>query len=161
MNVSHVEIRPLSAADIDQLVGMESANQPVPWTEGVFSDEISSDSRAYYAAFDGDQLLGYGGVMVNDEEAHVTNLLVAPDRRGEGLGRRLLHDLFIAALSMGARHLTLEVRSRNEGAIALYRRFGLAPVGVRPGYYGDDDAMIMWVHDINTDSYAARLEKLA
>ena len=56
-----------------------------------------------------------------------------------------------------ARHLTLEVRSQNEAARALYAGLGLAPVGVRQGYYGDDDALILWAHDIDGDEYRERL----
>ncbi len=62
---------------------------------------------------------------------------------------RLIRD----AIEMGARHLTLEVRTGNEAARRLYHRFGLAPVGVRPGYYQGEDALIMWAHDIDSPEY--------
>jgi ribosomal-protein-alanine N-acetyltransferase len=60
----------------------------------------------------------------------------------------------------GARHITLEVRSENEPARSLYARLGLAPVGVRKDYYGDDDALILWAHDIDSPEYRGRLEGL-
>jgi ribosomal-protein-alanine N-acetyltransferase len=58
--------------------------------------------------------------------------------------------------------MTLEVRVGNETAIALYRRFGMAPVGVRPNYYPEtgEDALIMWVRDIDSEAYAERLAKI-
>ncbi|HLV89786.1 MAG TPA: ribosomal-protein-alanine N-acetyltransferase RimI, partial [Acidimicrobiia bacterium] len=59
----------------------------------------------------------------------------------------------------GARHLTLEVRTRNEAARALYASLGMVPVGIRPGYYGDDDALIMWAHDIDDPSYLEGLRR--
>lgn len=155
-----VEIRPLSAEDIDTLVAMESANQPRPWTEGVFNDELEAESRIYLGVVDGDSLYGFGGMIISGDEAHVTNLLVAPDQRRKGLARRLMVSLIDAALDKGARHLTLEVRSRNRAGISLYQRFGMAPVGVRKGYYGDDDALILWVHDIDSPLYAAKLDSL-
>jgi ribosomal-protein-alanine N-acetyltransferase len=68
--------------------------------------------------------------------------------------------LIDAALDRGARHLTLEVRSRNDAGLSLYHRFGLAPVGVRKGYYGDDDALVLWAHDIDSAEYAAVLDSL-
>jgi ribosomal protein S18 acetylase RimI-like enzyme len=43
-------------------------------------------------------------------------------------------------------------------AISLYRRFGLAPVGLRPAYYGDDDALIMWAYDIDQEPYSKLLD---
>jgi hypothetical protein len=42
----------------------------------------------------------------------------------------------------------------------LYARLGLAPVGVRKGYYADDDALVMWAHDIDGDAYSERLAGL-
>lgn len=155
-----VEIRRLTPADIDVLIDVETANQPVPWTKGVFRDELNADNRVYLAVIRETSLLGFGGVMVVGEEAHITNLLVSPDQRRKGYARRLVIGLIDHALEMGAKHLTLEVRSRNQPAQDLYRRFGLAPVGMRPGYYGDDDAVIMWAHDIDSGEFAAMLEEL-
>jgi ribosomal-protein-alanine N-acetyltransferase len=55
------------------------------------------------------------------------------------------------------------VAADNEPAQALYRRFGFAPVGVRRNYYPvtGQDALVMWVYDIDTEEYAQRLEELA
>ncbi len=65
----------------------------------------------------------------------MNNIAVDPAWQGRGLGAVLMVDLVRTALDRGARHLTLEVRVGNEPALALYRRFGMAPVGVRPNYY--------------------------
>jgi ribosomal-protein-alanine N-acetyltransferase len=91
--------------------------------------------------------------MVVGEEAHVTNLLVSPDHRRQGVATRLLAELVRRAVENGARHLTLEVRTRNEAARSLYGKLGLSPVGVRRGYYGDDDALILWAHDIDRPEF--------
>ena len=158
-SVSTMQIRPLTMGDIHAVVALEAANQPTPWSEGVFRDELAADNRIYLAAED-DVLVGFGGVMLVGDEAHVTNLLVDPDQRGRGIGLELMVALIEAALSAGARHLTLEVRSGNEAARRLYARLGLAPVGVRKGYYGDEDALILWAHDIDGEEYRSRLEGL-
>lgn len=158
--VTETAIRPVSADDLDTVVAMEKANQTVPWSEGIFRDEMAAENRVYLAAADGEVVIGFGGVMVIGEEAHITNLLVAPPARKRGIGLRLMIALIQAALAMGARHLTLEVRSRNQAARALYARLGLVPVGVRKGYYPDDDALIMWAHDIDGDEYGQRLDGL-
>ncbi len=154
------EIRPLSPEDVATLVAMESANQPRPWSEGVFNDELTADSRVYLGVVNGESLYGFGGMVLSGDEAHITNLLVAPDQRRKGFARRLMVGLIDAARDMGARHLTLEVRSRNQAGIRLYQRFGMAPVGLRKGYYGDDDALILWVHDIDSSLYGAKLDSL-
>ena len=152
-------IRPLRVADIAAVVALEEANQPSPWSEGVFRDELATENRIYLAA-DQDGVVGFGGVMVVGDEAHVTNLLVAPEARGHGIGLHLMLGLIEAAIAVGALHLTLEVRSRNEAARGLYARLGLAPVGVRKDYYGDDDALILWAHDITAPEYQERLGSL-
>ena len=152
-------VRSLTEDDLPAVVAMEQANQTAPWSEGIFREEMAADNRVYLTAHDED-LVGFGGVMVIGEEAHVTNLLVAPQARRRRIGLRLMIGLIDAAVEMGARHLTLEVRSGNEAARALYTRLGMAPVGVRKGYYADDDALILWVHDIDGEVYAQRLAGL-
>jgi ribosomal-protein-alanine N-acetyltransferase len=145
-------IRPFEVDDIPRAVEMERERGRSHWTEGVFRDELAADDRIYLAA-DEDGVLGYGGVMIVGEDAHVTNLLVAEGRRGEGIGRRLLVELIRTSVTAGARHLTLEVRVGNVAARSLYASLGMAPVGVRPGYYGDEDALILWAHDIDRPEY--------
>ena len=70
--------------------------------------------------------------MFIDDESHVNNIAVDPSWQGRGLGAAILADLVRTGLAHGARHLTLEVRVGNDPAIALYRRFGMAPVGSVP-----------------------------
>ena len=152
-------IKPLTLDDLATVVELEETNQATPWSEGIFREELAAEDRVYLAAHD-EGLVGFGGVMVVGDEAHVTNLLVAPALRLQGIGLRLMVALIAAAIEAGAHHLTLEVRSKNEAARALYARLGLAPVGVRKHYYTDDDALILWAHDIDGDDYKERLAGL-
>ena len=156
MGVVMTTIRPMTLDDIDAAVALEAMSQPRPWSEQVFRDELESGNRTYLVAEE-DDLVGFGGVMVIGDEAHVTNLLVTGDYRERGVGRVLMTSLIEAAVASGARHLTLEVRKENKAARALYARLGLVPVGVRPRYYGDDDALILWAHDIDEPTYLERL----
>jgi bifunctional N6-L-threonylcarbamoyladenine synthase / protein kinase Bud32 len=140
-------IRPLTEGDIPLVVALESVTFSDAWSAGMFADELAQPSRAWFVAEDEARLLiGYGGVAVlADDDAHIMNLAVAPAHRGQGLGRRILAALLAAAGELGARRVTLEVRSDNEAAIALYASVGLASVGIRPDYYGPgEDAVIMW-----------------
>jgi ribosomal-protein-alanine N-acetyltransferase len=152
-------IRPLTTEDLTEVLALERDNRPTPWSEGVFRDELAAENRIYLAA-EADAVVGFGGLMLVGEEAHVTNLLVAPEWRRQGIGLGLMLALIGAAVGAGARHLTLEVRSTNEAAQAMYSRLGLAPIGIRRGYYGDDDALILWAHDIDGDVYQQRLKDL-
>lgn len=155
MGTAVTVIRPMTLNDLDEVVALEHDHQPAPWSEKSFRDELSQDNRTYLVA--GDPIVGFGGVMVIGDEAHVTNLLVSPGSRRSGVGRRLMIALVERAISNGARHLTLEVRSSNRAARSLYASLGLAPVGVRPRYYSDDDALILWAHDIEDPKYLESL----
>lgn len=150
-------IRPMLMEDLGDVATLEQSHQPKPWSEQVFRDELAAENRVYVVAEESGAVIGFGGVMVIGDEAHVTNLLVAADRRERGTGRALMVELIEAAIARGARHLTLEVRKENEAARSLYSRMGMAPVGIRPRYYGDEDALILWAHDIDTPGYRESL----
>lgn len=157
MGVAVTTIRPMDIDDLAQVVDMEADHQHRPWSEQVFRDELAANNRVYLVAGD-DGIHGFGGLMVIGDEAHITNLLVAEEYRGRGIGKRLMIALIEAAVEGGARHLTLEVRKENTAARALYSSLGMVPVGVRPGYFGDGDALILWAHDIDDPDYLEGLE---
>lgn len=154
-------LRPFTRDDVPAAALIEAEVYAQPWSERVFLDELDQPSRAYLAAeVDGD-LMGYGGVMLVGDappfEAHITTVVVAPGRRGGRIGTRLMLGLVEQALAGEAGSLTLEVRASNAAAQSLYRRFGMAPVGVRKNYYRDEDALIMWVHDLGGAEFSERL----
>ena len=68
-------------------------------------------------------------------------------------------ELVRRAIGRGSDSITLEVRASNKAALALYRRFGFAPSGVRKDYYKDptEDALVLWAHEIDSPAYAERL----
>jgi ribosomal-protein-alanine N-acetyltransferase len=146
--------------DLRGVLRIEEAVFPQPWSHRLFVEELAQrKSRAYRAAWVGRRIVGYAGQMFIDDESHVNNIAVDPGWRRQGLGAVLLLDLVRTGLGRGARHLTLEVRVGNEAAITLYRRFGMAPVGVRPNYYPatGEDALVMWARDVDSETYADRL----
>jgi ribosomal-protein-alanine N-acetyltransferase len=155
-----VIVAPMRTKDLKGVLRIEEAVFPQPWSHRLFVDELSQrTSRAYRAAWVGRTIVGFAGQMFIDDESHVNNIAVDPSWQGRGLGAAILADLVRTALARSARHLTLEVRVGNNAAIALYQRFGMAPVGVRRNYYPvtGDDALVMWVRDIDSEDYATRL----
>jgi [ribosomal protein S18]-alanine N-acetyltransferase len=150
-------IRSMGLADLDRVLALERAVYPKPWSEGIFRDELAAAGRVYLVAEIDGELAGFAGMMVVGEDGHVTNLAVDPGRRRGRVATRLMVELVDRGLAAGARHLTLEVRVSNRSAQRLYARFGMAPVGVRKDYYIDEDALIMWVTDIDRPEYAARV----
>ncbi len=155
-----VRVVPLRRRQLRSVLRIEEECYPRPWSASLFLTELSQRSvRRYTAATLGPLVVGYAGLMVVLEEGHVTTLTVDPVWQGRQVGTLLLLDMARAAPPLGIRHLTLEVRVGNEPALALYRRFGFAPVGIRKNYYAEtgEDAIVMWVHDVDSDAYGARL----
>jgi len=147
-------------SDVPAVATLEREIYPEPWSARVFFDELSQDNRAYVLMVEDDEILGYGGLMLIEEDAHVTTLAVVPGMRRRRLGTRLLLALVEQAVERGARHLTLEVRATNANAQRLYERFGFAPVGKRKGYYSGEDAIVMWALDVDAEAYAVRLTEI-
>ncbi len=152
-----LSLRPMTTGDIEAVLELERAIFPQPWTAGILRDEMAAPRRTYLVAEEDGEIVGYGGVMIVAEDAHITNLAVARVARGRGVATRLFLDLAEGALDDGAEHLTLEVRMGNLEARRLYSRFGFAPVGIRKDYYIDEDALILWVIDAAEAGYRARL----
>lgn len=142
-----VEFREMKLEDIPQILIVERESFPVPWTEGAFHNELLHNQYAHYAVMlhEG-QIIGYAGLWLIIDEAHITNIAIRERYRGRKLGRKLLQHIIDTAAELGAERMTLEVRVTNRIAQRLYERFRFRPVGVRKGYYTDnnEDALIMW-----------------
>ncbi len=157
-------IGPLAHADLDEILVIERAQFDDPWSLQVLRDELDDASRRYTKATVDGVVAGYLGLMVLDaeSEAHVNTLATSPGNEGRGIATALLLEGMRAVAEHGVHDVTLEVASRNLRAQRLYVRFGFAPVGVRRGYYprSSDDAVVMWVRDVDTPSYASRLSAI-
>jgi ribosomal-protein-alanine N-acetyltransferase len=155
-----VHVFPMRRRHLRSVLRIEGEVYPRPWSHSLFLSELAlRGSRAYFVARVGRDLVGYAGIMLAGDDAHVTTIAVDPAHHREKIGTRLLLVLTREALARGARNMTLEVRLSNRGAQDLYRRFGFAPVGVRKNYYQEthEDALVMWVHEIDTPDYGALL----
>jgi len=142
------------------VMAIERQVYPRPWSPNLFLSEMTeSRNRCYLVARIDREVVGYGGMVCYGEEAHVTNVAVDPLHQRRKIASRLLHDLIVAAVDMGAEAISLEVRVTNWGAQRLYGRFGFRPVGVRRNYYQEinEDALIMWLDGIRTPAYRRRL----
>jgi ribosomal-protein-alanine N-acetyltransferase len=162
--MADVVLAPMRRRHLRGVLRIEEAAYPRPWSMALFDSELDQrDQRTYLVAkVDGD-VVGYGGVMYVLPDAHVTTIAVAPERRRQAVGTRLLLALCRAAVAKGASALTLEVRLSNDAAQSLYRRFGFVPAGVRKGYYSDtgEDAIVMWAHDVDGAEFGDRLDAIA
>jgi ribosomal-protein-alanine N-acetyltransferase len=157
-------IEPLRRRHMVDVMAIEQASYPRPWTIGVFHSEIEMmrrGERHYLVARDGNDVVGYGGLMFAVGDAHVTNIAVAPSRQRQGIATRVLAELAWAGIEKGCDALTLEVRVSNTAAQALYHQFGFIPAGVRTRYYENvEDAIVMWCNDLALPEYRERLRLL-
>ncbi len=153
-------IRTMSRSDVPAVATLEREIYPEPWSARIFFDELAQGNRTYIVVTSDAEILGYGGLMLIEDDAHITTLAVVPGFRRMRLGTRLLLALVEKAVGSGARHLTLEVRATNTDAQRLYERFGFAPVGKRKGYYAGEDAIVMWALDVDAEEYGLRLEEI-
>jgi ribosomal-protein-alanine N-acetyltransferase len=161
---SQCTIEEMRRRHLDAVLQIENTCHPTPWSRTVFMTELDqarSGARHYVVARLGRSVVGYAGVMFAPDEAHVTNVAVAPAHRRAGIATRLLLELAGVAIARGCRSWTLEVRVGSTGAQELYRRFGFAPAGIRQRYYENvEDAIVMWCHDIDGEAYAALLREI-
>jgi ribosomal-protein-alanine N-acetyltransferase len=159
-----VHVQPMRRRHLRSVVRIEQDVYPRPWSTSLFLSELAMRAtRAYFVARVDREVVGYAGLMMTLDDGHVTTVAVDPRWQRHGIATRLLVALAEAAIDRGATSLTLEVRVSNLGAQDLYRRFGFAPVGVRKGYYQEtnEDALVMWVHDVDGPEYARLLDGLA
>ena len=158
-----VHLVPMRRRHLRAVMRIEAQVYPRPWSLALFVGELAlRTTRLYTVARVGGVVVGYSGLMLSGQDAHVTTLAVDPEWHRRGVATRLLLHMARVAAAKGASHLTLEVRVGNEPAQALYRNFGFYPAGVRKNYYLEtkEDALVMWVDDIDTPAYRQRLTAL-
>ena len=157
-------IVPMRRAHIRKIMPIEQQVYPRPWTAQVFVEELEQariGKRHYLVGTIGDELVGYGGLLYVENDAHVTNIAVHPLWRSRGIATELLLDLAWQANYRGCEAMTLEVRHTNVAAQQLYRRFGFVPAGVRKKYYENrDDAIVMWCAGVQQPEFAERLRNI-
>jgi ribosomal-protein-alanine N-acetyltransferase len=156
-------IVPLRRKHVRAVMAIEQQVYSHPWTQSLFLSELALPaSRVYLVARIGRVVVGYAGMMLAPDEAHVTTIAVDPEWQRQGVATRLLVALMREAIDRGYSAMTLEVRLSGRGAQALYRRFGFVPEGARKGYYvgPPEDAVVMWVRGIDTPEHAALLDAL-
>lgn len=135
------------------------------WIEPPAAAEVDGHRRSFSFAFLNQskpvadptlaQIVGFAGLWLMVDEAHVTTIATHPAVRRRGLGELQLVSLIDIAYQIGARWVTLEVRVSNTPAQALYEKYGFRIVSTRPRYYSDnnEDAYIMWTDEITTPTY--------
>lgn len=140
------EIVPMEEKHLQDVLLISNESFPIAWSRESFEKELLNIFAKYFVAVKDGRVLGYGGMWIIIDEAHITNIAVHPNYRGKGLGDNILKAMIQQCKSQRVTAMTLEVRSSNEPAKNLYKKYGFREEGIRKAYYEDnhEDALIMW-----------------
>lgn len=144
-----ISFRLATMEDIEKLYMIESRSFDSPWPQEAFYNDLAHNRFASYVFIEVEKVqAGYCGVWIILDEAHITNIAILPEYRGQKLGEALLLKIMKLAKEAGAKTMTLEVRVSNHIAQSLYKKLGFQAGGIRKGYYTDnkEDALVMWVN---------------
>lgn len=161
--ITRVTLEAMREDDIPHVLAIERQSFRTPWPRDAYTHELNENRlAAYLVARAENEIVGYAGMWIILDEAHVTTIAVDPRYRGQHIGERLLLGLIDAALGRGARWMTLEVRRSNDVAQTLYKKYGFREIGVRKGYYSDnrEDAIVMWSGNLQDRGYHQKLTAL-
>jgi ribosomal-protein-alanine N-acetyltransferase len=128
----------------------------MPWTKRKIPEKapLPTTTRQY--------IIGFSGIWMIADEAHLTNIAVREQYRGKGLGELLVIATIDLAIEHKASFMTLEVRASNLVAQSLYQKYGFTQMGVRRGYYLDnrEDAIIMSTESISGEPFQRQIREL-
>ena len=125
----------------EAFAAVEKVIFPNPWRANAFTQ---GDNKIHLSLWLGDTCLGFVFGAVIAGEAELWRIAVRPDQGRKGLGTRLLAEFLWALKEAGAEKVFLEVSHLNQGALALYRKFGFTQHGRRDHYYNrNHHALIM------------------
>lgn len=138
---------PMTKKHLNDVAKIEKDCFSVPWSKKALEDEITkNDFAIYFVACEDNKVIGYGGMWHVVNEGHITNIAVKKEYRRKGVAAAIINKITETAIEKDMIGLTLEVRTSNSAAIALYKKFGFKLEGIRKEYYSDtkEDALVMW-----------------
>jgi [ribosomal protein S18]-alanine N-acetyltransferase len=140
-----VEIRRMRAADLPQVMLIELSTFTMPWSESTFRGLLRRKDSDLLVADIKSDIVGYAVFWAVMDQGELGNVAVDDEKRGLGIGTKLIKAVLDCAVDRGVREIFLEVRKSNTGAQDLYKRFGFTEVGRRKNYYLEplEDALVM------------------
>lgn len=147
--ITELSFLPMTVADLDSVLAIESVSHIHPWTRGNFSDSLAAGHWAYCVRpqlsdavkgsyLDPEILWAYCILFPAVDELHLLNITVSPKLRRLGIGVKMMNAIEGVAAQQNMPRIILEVRPSNESALKLYQRLGYEQIGVRKNYYPVD-----------------------
>ena len=145
-----ITVRAMRREDVPSVYEIEVLSFRTPWSMRSLAGELKNRVAHYTVMEQDERIIGYCGMWVLFEEAHITNIAIRPEKRGNGFGKQLLHASMRVAASFGAEMMTLEVRETNAVAQRMYDEMDFLQQGRRRRYYTDtgEDALLLWNRNI-------------
>jgi len=150
------KIHEMDKSHLGQVMEIERASFPTPWTEKMFLEELASPLSFHFVASGKEKHLTKGSppdhfvlcyiiFWIFREEVHILNLATHPDFRRLGIAHSLLLFTMDFSYNRGGIVYLLEAREGNKPALSLYQKLGFASCGLRKKYYADtgEDAVLM------------------
>jgi len=156
-------MRLMKQEDVPQVTAIDREAFPTLWPPANYERELKNGLAHYIVACgEGGNIIGFAGLWMLVDEAHITNIAVREKHRRQGIGEELLIGIIDLAIKLGANLITLEVRASNAEAQKLYGKYGFVRVGLRRGYYTDnrEDAVLMSIEDVKSSQVKKKLEEL-
>ena len=143
--MAEIIIKQMTPEDVEKVYQVEEACFSVPWSMENFQNIFRFGENYYLTAWDGEEIVGFIGLMAVMGEGDITNVAVLPTHRKQGIGDRLVASMIALAKEKEISKIMLEVRASNEAAIHLYEKYGFEFLCVRKEYYQKptEDANIM------------------
>jgi len=142
-----MRVIPMEPGHLDQVAAVEASAGDVHWTRDQFAKELQGEFRRFFVVVEDESpdVLAYGGYWKAGPEAQITNLVVRPESRCRGIGRRILEFIMDCARGESCSACTLEVRQSNQHAQSLYKAVGFIVRGTRSKIYQNpvEDAVLM------------------
>lgn len=143
-----IEIREMQLDDLEQVMEIENENFSRPWTETGFFTFLIRQDTLFLVAQENDEILGYCGVVMVQDEGDITNVSVKKEKQNQGIGNRLVQNLIAKTKGQGITRLFLEVRESNQRAIHVYEKAGFVQNGLRKNYYEDPvEHAVLMMHE--------------
>lgn len=146
-----ITVRRMEERDVTEAARLEADNFSQAWSEHAFLETLRCDYAYYYVAECDEmdktgKVVGICGLRNIAGEGEITNVVTNQNYRRMGIAKMLLQRVLSDGEGLGIEAFTLEVRSTNQPAIALYEKLGFESVGVRKNFYTNpkEDALIMW-----------------
>ena len=139
-----IEITKMTVSDLDSISDELITDFDDFWNYNVFKSELENDNSKYIVAKQDNNIVGFAGIWIAIDIAHITNIVVKKDMRNNGIGSKLLKELINLCKELNLKEVTLEVNENNISAINLYKKNAFKEVGLRKKYYNNtDNALIM------------------